>query len=96
MNRRLFSGQAAREWATGDSRDLSTFLGYAEQLNLNRADMQQCIETSRYAAQIENDVRAASEKGINSTPAFLINGQVLYGARPFASWKQLFDSMLSK
>jgi protein-disulfide isomerase len=96
MQSRLFNGQATREWGTGSSSDLQTFVRYAEELNLDSVGLQRCVETSRHAAQIEADVRSATDKGINSTPAFLVNGQLLLGARPFDSWKQLLDTLLSR
>jgi len=96
MHNRLFNGQATREWGTGDASDLTTFVRYADELKLDSAGLQRCIETGRHATQIQADVRAATDKGINSTPAFLVNGQLLLGARPFENWKQIFDNLLSR
>lgn len=96
MHNRLFGGQAARDWGAGGDRDLQIFTGYAQELSLDVAALAQCVANSRHAGQIEVDVREAVGRGINSTPAFLVNGQPVFGARPFASWKQLFDQLLSQ
>jgi protein-disulfide isomerase len=96
MHSRLFGGQASREWGAGGAADLATMLGYAGDLAIDRDALAQCVENSRHAAQIEADVRDAVGRGINSTPAFLVNGQPVFGARPFDSWKQLFDQLLTQ
>lgn len=96
MNERLFAGQASREWGSGGQQDAQVFATYAQELGLDSVALQACIEDNRHAAQIEADLREAAGRGLNSTPSFVVNGQVVLGARPFASWKQLFDTILEK
>ncbi|GAB4110070.1 MAG: hypothetical protein Fur005_03300 [Roseiflexaceae bacterium] len=96
MHDRIVVGYMAREWSSSTQRDLQTFAGYAAELGLNRDVLQSCVVESRHAAQIEADVRSAIERGINSTPAFLVNGRPVLGALPFERWQQLFDSLLTQ
>ena len=52
---------------------------YATELGLDTADLGRCLDERRYGAQVEADVAQAQALGINSTPTFLINGQVVVG-----------------
>jgi protein-disulfide isomerase len=96
MHDRIVAGYMAREWSNSTQRDLQIFAGYASELGLNSDVLQSCVIESRHAAQIEADVRSAVERGINSTPAFLVNGRPVLGALPFERWQQLFDTLLTQ
>lgn len=95
MHARLFAGQSAREWAAGGERDLDVFLEYGTALGVDSTALRSCIAERRHAARIEEDVRSAVGRGLTSTPAYVVNGRPLLGARPFESWKQVFDSLLA-
>ncbi len=95
MHARLFAGQEAGEWGSGGSADLTTFVRYADELRLDRAALRACIESGQHAGQIDADMQAARDYGINSTPVFLVNGAPVIGAQSFAVWKRRLDEMLS-
>jgi len=95
MHTRIFEGMTKREWSSGDANDFRTFLRYAEELELDAGAVQQCVESNRYGAQIQEDILAGQQAGIRSTPSFLINGQLLVGAQPFEVWEQIFERILS-
>ncbi|MBO9340722.1 MAG: DsbA family protein [Roseiflexus sp.] len=95
MHARIFEGMMQREWSSGDVNDFRTFLRYAEELELDAGAVQQCVESNRYGAQIQEDILAGQQAGIRSTPSFLINGQLLVGAQPFEVWEQIFERILS-
>ncbi len=95
MHARIFEGTTRREWSSGDANDFRTFLRYAEELGLDAGEVQQCVESDRYGAQIQEDILAAQQAGIRSTPSFLINGQLLVGTQPFEVWEQIFERILS-
>jgi protein-disulfide isomerase len=96
MHDRLFAGAAAREWASGSGEDFKTFLGYAQDLQLDVDQIQQCINGNQQAARIAADYRAGAERGVRSTPTFLVNGQPFVGARPYADWQRYLDSLLAR
>lgn len=96
MHDRLIIGSEAREWGSGDAADFQTFLGYAGELQLDVGALQQCVSENRQARQIQTDVEQASDRGLRSTPAFVVNGRSVLGARPFDNWKRLFDQMLAE
>ncbi|MGQ9548192.1 MAG: DsbA family protein [Roseiflexus sp.] len=95
MHTRIFEGMTQREWSSGNASDFRTFLNYAETLGLDAGEVQQCVESDRYGARIQEDILAAQQAGVRSTPSFLINGQLLVGAQPFEVWEQIFERILS-
>jgi protein-disulfide isomerase len=96
MHDRLFEGAAAHDWSSGSGEDFKTFLGYAQDLQLDVGKLQQCLNSNQQAAQIAADYRAGAERGVRSTPTFLINGQPFVGARPYADWQRYLDSLLAR
>ncbi len=95
MHERIFTGMEQREWSSGNASDFRTFLKYAEELNLDAAQVQQCVESNRYGSRIQDDIREAQQAGVRSTPSFLINGQLLVGAQPFEVWERVFETILN-
>ncbi|MCS7197656.1 MAG: DsbA family protein [Candidatus Bipolaricaulota bacterium] len=53
---------------------------FARELGLKVDDFQQCLESGRYREKIQNELREGQAQGINSTPSFLVNGQLVRGA----------------
>ena len=96
MHDRLYAGAAAHEWSSGSGEDFKTFLGYAQELQLDVGTLRQCIDSNQQAPQIAADYRAGAEGGVRSTPTFLINGQPFIGARPYADWQRYLDSLLAR
>jgi len=73
---------------------LDDLKGYAAKLSLDQAKFDECLDSGRYTAEVENDKKAGAAVGVAGTPAFFINGQFLNGARPFESFKELIDAEL--
>jgi protein-disulfide isomerase len=96
MHDRLFQGYEAREWSRGGPETLPIFLGYARELGLDEAALNDCVLSNRRAPLIEADVREALSRGLQSTPAFFVNGQPLLGAQPFEVFQQAFDQILEQ
>lgn len=95
MHDQLFAGTSARAWGAGDTADFSTFMAYAAALRLDVGKVQECVQANRYASQIEADFRDAAALGVRSTPTFVVNGQLLVGAQPYAVWQNVLDDLLA-
>ncbi|HJP32598.1 MAG TPA: thioredoxin domain-containing protein [Candidatus Latescibacteria bacterium] len=67
---------------------------YAEDLDLDPALFSECIESGRYAGQVDADLASGQQHGVSGTPAFFINGRMLSGAQPFAAFKKIIDEEL--
>jgi len=69
-------------------------VAYAAELGLNRDAFAQCLDQRRFAADVERDVAEAQALGVNSTPAFLINGRPVVGALPVDEFRSIVDDAL--
>jgi protein-disulfide isomerase/DNA-directed RNA polymerase subunit RPC12/RpoP len=67
----------------------------ANQLQLRSEPLSRALRDNPYKAVFEADAAAASAAGINSTPAFLINGQKVIGAQPFDRFAASIEAALS-
>ena len=68
----------------------------AADLGLDSKRFDQCFENGKFRAAVEDDLREASELGVNATPSFFINGRFLSGAQPFGAFKTIIDEELAK
>jgi len=54
-----------------------------------------CLSGRTHRAELEQAVRAASAKGINSTPTFFINNQRIEGNYPYDTFVQAIEKELA-
>ncbi len=71
-------------------------MSYAQDLQLDVGKLQQCLNSNQQAARVTADYRAGAERGVRSTPTFLINSQPFVGARPYADWQRYLDNLLAR
>jgi protein-disulfide isomerase len=83
----LFLRDEPKEW--------DSYLKFAEEFNLNLDDFEECFESERTIAEVENDARYAAGIGIQGTPTFFVNGLALVGAQPFELFKQIIEDELA-
>jgi len=70
------------------------YLHYAADLGLDVQAFTDCLDSQRYKDEVQGDARDAAKAGLSGTPSFVINGQVLIGAQPFAQFQALIDEEL--
>ena len=73
----------------------ANFIKWAKELGLNVAKFKADLDSGKYKAYVDADLASARTAGANGTPTFLINGQKVVGAQPFARFKQVIDAALS-
>jgi protein-disulfide isomerase len=66
----------------------------AAELGLDTTRFNACVDTHKYKAQVDADMQAGEEAGVNGTPAFFVNGRMLSGAQPFDAFKRIIDEEL--
>lgn len=54
----------------------------------------QCLREERYQGLVDADFQAAQDAGVNSTPSFLINGELVTGALPFEAFQSYIEQAL--
>lgn len=67
---------------------------HAAELGLNASQFNSCVDTHKFRAQVEADMKAGEQAGVNGTPAFFINGRSISGAQPFDVFKKIIDEEL--
>lgn len=68
----------------------------AGELGLNKNKFNDCLDTKKYQAVVDEHTASGAAAGVSGTPATFINGQLISGAVPFASLKTVIDAELAK
>ena len=69
---------------------------HAVEVGLDPARFNACVDSHKYAAVVEADIKMGNDAGVNGTPAFFINGRMISGAQPFEVFKRIIDEELSR
>jgi protein-disulfide isomerase len=67
----------------------------AQNLDVNLEQLAHDLASEEVSRKIEADVSEAAKFGINGTPAFLINGILLSGAKPYENFQGLINRHLA-
>ena len=67
---------------------------YADALDLNRDDLEQCLADETYASAVDADLALAAQVGASGTPTFFINGHILVGAQPYEAFEAALNNAL--
>ncbi len=87
----LFEKQA--EWSIGGIDKLKE---YTQSLGLNSNNFNGCLDSGKYANEVQKDFNDGQRYGVSGTPTFFINGIKLTGAQPFDAFKQVIEQELNK
>lgn len=84
------------EWGGVPKRDRATLIELAGNLDVDTAQLTACLDDPATAAAVLAEVEAATQLGVNSTPNFLINGQLVRGALPFERFASLIRQLAGR
>jgi protein-disulfide isomerase len=62
-------------------------------LGLKTDEMNSCLQSGRGSAMVKDDVAGAQKSGVESTPSFYIEGGIMAGAQPIATFRRILDSI---
>ncbi len=77
----------------------------AKDIDLDVAQFQKCLDSSKFKADVDKDLAEAQKVGANGTPTWFlgktsssdsIEGTILVGAQPFSAFKAAIDQQLSQ
>jgi len=68
----------------------------AERLELDTEQFNQCLDSGKYADEVQQDMQAGQRAGVTGTPAMFVNGRLVSGAVPFEQIAQVIDSELAR
>jgi protein-disulfide isomerase len=64
----------------------------ASELGLNTNQFNTCLDSGEKADEVNADLQEGSLAGIGGTPGTFVNGQLIEGAVPFATFKQVVEA----
>lgn len=70
--------------------------GFAAGLNLDTTKFNTCVDSGKYASVVQTESQMISGMGVQSTPTFLVNTQVVRGAQPFEVFSQIIEAERAK
>jgi protein-disulfide isomerase len=88
---KLYNSQSGENQGAFSKDNLKKF---AQDLGLEPKAFNNCLDSGKYTSLIQTDTQASGAFGVQSTPTFLINGQAVVGAQPFAVFQQTIDPLL--
>jgi protein-disulfide isomerase len=88
-----------------NSQDLSvpSLKSYATKIALKHDQFNACLESGKYAGEVEKEIADGTQVGVSGTPSFFIGpsgsgekitGTMITGAQPLATFKQVIDGLL--
>ena len=79
---------------------------FARSLTLDMEAFNSCFDNNKYSSEIKRDMEDGRNAGVRGTPSFfigktekgkkIIKGYRIVGARPYASFKQIIDKVLTE
>lgn len=79
----------------GVSGGVTGFKTYAKEIGLDMNDFDSCLNSGKTAQGIQADMALGGRSGIQGTPGFIINGQLVSGAQPFTVFQQVIEAVLT-
>jgi protein-disulfide isomerase len=70
--------------------------GRAVTLGLDASKFEACLQSSRHDEEIRASVEEGARIGVTGTPAFFINGRMMFGARPIEQFEELIEAELQR
>ena len=67
---------------------------WASEIGLNKTKFAQCLDSSKYKAEVDRDLADGSAAGVTGTPSFFINGRLIVGAQPYSAFKAIIEDEL--
>jgi len=83
-----------QEQASGYSDENLT--SYAKEIGLDTKRFEDDYESARYAGLVQDDFERGQSIGVNGTPTFLINDQVLVGLQPLGVFENAIEDARRK
>ncbi len=83
----LFDNQ--KQWTKDDYKE------YAKKVGADVKNFEECFDAKKYAPLIDASLAEGQRLGINSTPSFFVNSQLIKGAQPLAEFREIIDEAIN-
>lgn len=68
----------------------------AKSSGLDSKKFDNCLDSGKYEAKIEADIKEGKQVGVKSTPTFFVNGKLISGAQPMDVFEEVIAEELGK
>jgi protein-disulfide isomerase len=68
---------------------------FAAQMGMNTDQFNQCLDSQKYAQEVQNEMATGQSLGVTSVPTFLVNGTKIVGAQPIGSFETVIGAALN-
>ena len=85
-----------RTTSNGNGFPIANLGPLAAEIGVNQGQFQSCLDTGKYTKLVEGQIADGTQAGVSGTPSTFVNGQIVVGAQPFASFKTIIDAELAK
>lgn len=75
---------------------MTNYKQWAAELGLDTAQFNACLDSGKYAEEVNKDARDGAALGVNGTPATFVNGTLITGAVPFFQFQAVIEEALKK
>lgn len=89
----LYNNQGQENSGTFSKDNLKKF---GATLGLNTAQFNDCVDSGKFAKDVQTDLSDGQKAGVNGTPTVFVNGVPIVGAQPYAAFKSAIDAALNK
>lgn len=86
---RLFEQQGEPQFMSKDG-----YMQVAEEVGLDLESFEACLDDGTYRNIVQQNIRAATAAGVNSTPSFFINGELYRGNQPLTTFQQQINALI--
>ncbi|RLG72987.1 MAG: hypothetical protein DRO11_00865 [Methanobacteriota archaeon] len=69
---------------------------YAEELGLDMEKFNACLDSGKYADEVQKDFQDCRAAGARGTPTFFINGEMVRGAQPIEKFREVIERKLAE
>lgn len=76
--------------------DISKMKDIAKSIGADMTKLESCLNSNKYSSRFDSEQAQGQASGVQGTPAFFVNGQLVEGAVPYSQIKALIDSELAK
>lgn len=80
---------------SGSAEPRQFLMTLADSAQLNGDSLTACIETGSVRWLVEQEAVAVSQRGVRSTPSFIVEGLLIAGVQPMELWRPLLDSLFT-
>ena len=74
----------------------TSYKAFATEIGLDEQEFASCLDSGEMAAEVRQDMADGQRAGVQGTPAFFVNGQLISGAQPFPAFQAAIEQALAE